>query len=324
MSGCITQFDQVTASWLSQVLGVDIRCFEIATSESTWARAGKILATATNGDTFKLWLKICAGDTFGRSEVDYYTRDYVGLDPSPVVKCYDAEYEPGVGYHLLLEDHSDEFEDRKHIPPTLAHGFAIAESLAALHRHRWGSEDPPTATQIDHSLESVFAGIEPFERATGISVRQQIEYHAARMKERWTQPMGLTLLHGDPNPTNVLAPIGGDGPVYLLDRQPFEWSLTYGLAAYDLAYAMAPWWDFGFRTEHGTSILRHWYDHLGVVHYPWELAQADFELSIEQCLHVPVSWCGETDGADKMRWLWEWQYRNITGFSDPFPANGII
>ena len=52
----------------------------------------------------------------------------------------------------------------------------------------------------------------------------------------------MSLLHGDLNPTNILTPKTADTPVYFLERQPFDWSLTYGLGAYDLAYFLVIWW----------------------------------------------------------------------------------
>ena len=34
----------------------------------------------------------------------------------------------------------------------------------------------------------------------------------------------------------------GDRPIYLIDRQPFNWSLTTWLGVYDLAYAIVLDW----------------------------------------------------------------------------------
>ena len=80
------------------------------------------------------------------------------------------------------------------------------------------------------------------ERATGYSLRERFALHEQAFRQRWANPKGMSLLHGDLNPTNVLTPSGHEGPPYFLDRQPFDWSLTYGVAASDLAYFMIPWW----------------------------------------------------------------------------------
>ncbi len=55
-----------------------------------------------------LLLKLCAGgDSFGPSEVDYYTRDYAGLADAPIPRCYDAHFSAERrAYHILMDDHS--------------------------------------------------------------------------------------------------------------------------------------------------------------------------------------------------------------------------
>lgn len=305
--------DQVTREWLSQVLGEPVESFEATSSESTWAKNAAIQATLADGSRLALWLKWCVGDTFGPSEVDYYTRDYLDLPDAPLVRCYDAQYEAGVGYHVLLEDLSADHEDRKLAPASLEHGLALAESLAKLHRFYWESAPPPSdeawARYFDHHRPAISA----FEAETGRMVGAWFEDHAARLVERWSQPHGLTLLHGDPNPTNVLTPKGAESPALLLDRQPFSWSLTYGLAAFDLAYAIALWWPHDIRVSLEMKILRHWHEALGRPNYSWEQTRADWDLSVEQCLHIPIEWFRNPADVEDKRWLWEWELRNLTG-----------
>jgi hypothetical protein len=49
-------------------------------------------------------------------------------------------------------------------------------------------------------------------------------------------------VHGDLNPGNLLWPRQGVEPVYLIDRQPFDWSLQRWLGVSDLARLMIiPW-----------------------------------------------------------------------------------
>jgi hypothetical protein len=309
----IQRFDQVTAAWLTAVLGEEVADVKLSTSTSTWAQNASIVALMASGLTRSFWIKLCTGGTFGRSEVDYYFRDYVDLADAPLVTCYDACWEPGVGYHVLLEDMSAEFRDRKTAPPTLEHGLALAAAIARLHAHHWENGSPPTADQWDVYFEQISPGIDRIEEATGRSFRAKFESHAARLRQRWSNPVGLTLLHGDINPTNVLSPKGAESPVYFLDRQPFDWGITYGLAAYDLAYAIVPWWPYDVRTSHQEIILRHWFDHLGQPGYTWEQAQRDWDLSVEHCLHIPIEWCRDPGDVEKMRGLWEWQLGNITG-----------
>ncbi len=311
--GVIRSFQEVNPAWLSEVLGAEVTRVSVSTSSSNWAQNASLIATFADGTERRLWLKLCLGDTFGRSEVDFYLKDYVSLPNAPLVACHDASYEEGIGYHILLDDLSGEFRDRKSAHTTLEHGLALAEAIACLHSHHWERGVPPSGREWDAYFAQIEPGIAPLEAQTGFALRKDFEDHARRLLDRWSNPVGLTLLHGDINPTNVLTPFEADSPVYILDRQPFDWSITYGLAVYDLAYAIVPWWPYEFRVSCQKQILRCWYDHLGKGGYSWEQAVADWELSVEHCLHVPLEWCREPADVDRMRGLWEWQFGNITG-----------
>ncbi len=313
--GVITKFEEVTPDWLSEALRAEVLDVSLSTSSSNWATNAALIATLADGGTKRLWLKRCLGNTFGRSEVDYYLQDYVDLKNAPLVTCYDASYEEGVGYHILLDDLSGEFRDRKTADTTLEHGLALAEAIARLHSHHWERGSPPSSGAWDAYFAQVEPGLAPLEAETGLALREGFDDHASRLRERWSNPIGLTLLHGDINPTNVLTPIAADSPVYMLDRQPFDWAITYGLAVYDLAYAVVPWWPYELRVSCQEQILRCWYDQLEQSGYSWGQALADWELSVEHCLHVPIEWCREPDDMDRMRGLWEWQFGNILGGS---------
>src|SRR5262249_44247831 len=150
-------------------------------------------------------------------------------------------------------------------------------------------------------------GVEPMERATEQAFLERFVAHARLLRERWSDPCGMTLLHGDLNPTNILTPKTAETPVYFLDRQPFDWSLTYGLGTYDLAYFLILWWPEEARRTHEQTLLRCWYDAFSQSGYSWEQAQTDWQLSVEQCLHVPLEWCSKPETLTKMRWLWQTQ-----------------
>lgn len=309
----IREFREVTPGWLSRVLGSDVRSVELKTSSSNWASNAVISAVLASGEARSFWLKLCLGDTFGRSEVNYYLRDYVDLEGAPLVRCYDACYEEGVGYHILLDDVSGTFRDRKEAEPTLEHGLALAEAIAKLHAHHWEKQESPGRDKWDPYWAQVSPGVEPLEVETGLILQRWFAEHAEKLMARWGNPTGLTLLHGDINPTNVLTPKEAELPIFILDRQPFEWAITYGLAVYDLAYAIVPWWPFEFRVGFQEQILRRWYECLGQPGYSWEQVQSDWELSVQHCLHVPIEWCREPGDLERMRGLWQWQLGNITG-----------
>jgi hypothetical protein len=303
--------EEVTASWISRVLKRKIEQLKFTSDSGNWSRQLVIEAKASDGATHSLRLKVCLGDTFGRSEVDYYTRDYVDMANAPLVRCLDAQYDTTVGYHILLEDLAATHSDRREVEPSLAYGIAAAEALGRLHRHHWGTMPAPDDGALNRYFDETRPGLAPMEHATGDSLRRRFELHERAFRLRWAKPHGMSLLHGDLNPTNVLTPRGCEAPVYFLDRQPFDWSLTYGVAVSDLAYFMIPWWPEQTRKACERVVLRHWYEALGRPEYGWNETLADWRLSVEQCLNVPMEWCSKATTLDSMRWLWEAQFKRV-------------
>jgi Phosphotransferase enzyme family len=307
----IRREDEVSAAWLSHILKRDVKQLEITAGRGNWSRQLAIEAHMSDGTAQALRLKICLGDTFGRSEVDYYSLDYVMLANAPLVRCFDAQYDAAIGYHLLLDDLSATHADRRDAPPTLAHGLAVAEALGRMHAHHWESMPVPDEAALNRYFEAIRPGLDAMENATGCSLRAQFELHEAAFRERWKTPRGMSLLHGDLNPTNVLTPRGSEAPVYFLDRQPFDWSLTHGVAVSDLACFMVPWWPEQTRHDCELTVLRHWHESIGKPDYSWNEAQADWKLSVEQCLHVPMEWCSKETTLHSMSWLWKSQFARV-------------
>lgn len=302
---------EVSATWLGRVLGQHVEDFGIAPGHGTWSRQFTISARLADGSTRALRLKICLGNDFGRSEADYYLRDYVDMDHAPLVRCFDAQHCPGVGYHLLLDDLAASHTDRRDREPTLAYGLAVAEALGRLHRHHWCKLPAPAGQTLDRYFDEIRPGLGPLEAATDRSLQARFDRHERAFRLRWARPEGMALLHGDLNPTNILTPNGADAPVYFLDRQPFHWSLTYGVAVSDLACFLIPWWPEHMRQACEAAVLRRWYDALDVPAYTWQEAQADWRLSVEQCLHIPIEWCSREDTRERMRWLWQMQFSRV-------------
>jgi len=303
--------DQLSASWLSRVLKQRVETVAVTAGSGNWSSQLSIKAQLSDGTTRALRLKLCLGDTFGPSEVNYYTRDYLGMIDAPLVPCFDAHYEPGVGYHLLLEDLAGTHVDNKRVAPTLSYGLAVAEALGRLHRHHWCTQAAPDRSALDRYFNEVRPGLVPMEHVTSCSLRERFELHEAAFRHRWSRPQGMSLLHGDLNPTNILTPAGKTAPVLFLDRQPFDWSLTYGVAASDLAYVLVPWWPEATLRECEAAILRRWYDALNAPEYRWSEARADWRLSVEQCLNVPMEWCSKPATLETMKGLWQEQFSRV-------------
>lgn len=321
----IQTIDQVTPEWLTTVLNhcgaltsgrvtfIDLESSERILSTSTRLRIA-YSEDATGAVPPRLFLKTVNADQdedfFGASEVNYYRRDYVGLAGAPIPRCYDGVFsEEQRCYHLLIDDLADSHIEAKHKPRTLAYGLALAEALACLHAHWWGAkrladsgDAMPTAEQIErfvdvarpgagHILESFTAELKPHWPA---AIHEILERHPPAMAARTREGNGFTLIHGDPNWNNILVPRDGERPLYIIDRQPFDWSLTVWLGVYDLAYALVLDWDVDERRQFEEQILRHYHNQLaarGVANYSWAKLMRDYRLCAAMCVYVAIEWC---------------------------------
>jgi len=218
---------------------------------------------------------------------------------------------------------------------TLQNGIGAANALADLHAHLWSPERLrpfgyalPDRGNIDRYIRHIEPGLSPMlEAAKGeISSEWQkalydvFENHPAKMVERLRYPVGFSVVHGDPNQGNILTPREGTGRVYLVDRQPFRWSLTTWLAVSDIAYMMVHWWDSHVRRTLEDSVLREYHRRLfqrGISDYDWVQLVCDYRLCAVQSLYVPILRCVLKESRDKMRWVWWPQLQKaMTAFFD--------
>ena len=145
-----------------------------------------------------------------------------------------------------------------------------------MHAHWWGrqrlaegGEPIPGAEQIGRFVEIARPGLEHtlghcarvLEPHWPETMHEVFDQHPTRMMERTADGNGFTLIHGDVNPDNVQVPIHGVRPLYTLDRQPFDWSLTTWLGVYDLSYAMIRW-DVKTRRQLENQIMKRYHDGL--------------------------------------------------------------
>jgi hypothetical protein len=344
----ITNIEQVTLTWLTEVFqrnnllsSGEVTAVHTELLHGTWSKMYRIWPTYDTPDASNLpqsfLLKICAGDhgVFGPSELHYYTRDYAGLPDAPIPRCYDGAYqdEPRA-YHLLVEDLSATHKDTWNMPPTLERGLAVVEALARLHAYHWGPErvaiigekiqgPEEIGRYIDHNQ----LGLQPLFDTLGETLPPEwrqilldvFAYHPAAMLARTQDSSTFTVIHGDVNPGNTLAQFDGSSPIYLIDRQPFDWSLTCWLGVADLAYMMVEWWDVDFRRAHETAVLRHYQASLKQfgVDYPWELLWDDYRLTAVQSLQGTAEWCVLEEDREGMRWVWEPKlHKAMAAFND--------
>ncbi|GAC1514916.1 MAG: hypothetical protein NVS2B16_22380 [Chloroflexota bacterium] len=193
----------------------------------------------------------------------------------------------------------------------------MAESLAILHAHYWGADRlrahgtaVPGRVEINRYLEHNLPGIEPMiataageiDTSCPELIRRIAAVHPQLMLERTRDAQGFTLVHGDPNPGNILALRSGAGRIYLIDRRPFDWSLTAWLGVADIAYAMVHWWDKPLRRRFEVPVLRRYHDVLqahGVTGYSWDHL-------------IPTSGrCVVEKERTALRWVWLPQLRKF-------------
>lgn len=347
----ITQLSEVTPAWLTAVLSKagaltagNVANFQANSGGGHWSQNARLVLTYSHNARGRrptnLFLKMVStdlgdGEYFLPSEVTYYTRDYIDLPDAPLVRCYHAAYDPAQHrYHLLLDDLVATHEAAYDLQPTLAHGRALAEAFAVLHAHWWGTARLGGIGASFHDaahLHRFVAMGEPGIPHVRAHFGDRLQSHwpaliaqiFAKLPDRLTarahDRTHFSLLHGDPNPGNMLVPRKGERPLYLIDQQPFDWSITTWAGAFDLAYVMALHWPIEARRKLERPLLRHYLETVtkrGIEGYRWEQFFDDYRLCV--ALMVPVAVEYMRDGGDP-----EWNKfrfglisRTLTAFDD--------
>jgi hypothetical protein len=334
----ITRLDQVTAGWLTAVLSANgalrrgsVARFDVASGQGNWSTSATLrlhYSPGAQGERpVRLFLKMVDcdlgdGESFGSSEVDYYVRDYIGVVGAPLLRCYDAHFSPSrLRYHLLLEDVSLTHVEAAGKKPTLAYGLALADGLATLHAWWWGGRRLAETGAPIHNAEQVRRFVAVAEPGAGhilaelsgelephwpAAIRDLFTRHPQAMIARCRDDNGFTLIHGDTGHGNILVPRAGDRLLYIVDRQPFDWSLTTWLAVYDLAYAIVLDWDVEARRQWELPILRRYHAAVlerGVRNYGWEQLFEDYRLCAAMAVYIAVEYCR---GGINERWQPVW------------------
>lgn len=348
--GLITKTDQITEAWLTHVLNASGALLKGRVARVNLRIDSRELSTSVRLDiTYsedaegaqpaKLFLKLVTLDMedefFGPSEVNYYQRDYAGLGDVPIPSTYDAVYSEKDGrYHILMDDFSDTHVTARNRTPTMSFGMALAEGLATLHARWWGKtriaeigERIPDARMIQQFTDMGKFGAHLITAACADELKEHwvevinriYDAHPRLMERRTQDDTGFTLIHGDVNRNNILVPMSGDGPLYIIDRQPFNWSLIVWLGVYDLAYAMALYWDVEIRRVLEIPVLRHYHECLvrqGIAGYSWEHLWDDYRLCVMMGVYVATEWCRTQLNMDTHQYWMPMLQRTLTAVDD--------
>ncbi|MEK6222037.1 MAG: aminoglycoside phosphotransferase family protein, partial [Chloroflexota bacterium] len=262
----ITNAKQVTPEWLTNTLLSNgaltqgkVTSIETDKGSGNWSSNAKLrlhYSEDAQGEMPEhLFLKIVSTDLgdefFGDSEVTYYTRDYIGVPNAPLVRCYDAAFsEEKQQYHLLLDDISETHKEARTVEYSMAYGEALVEGLATLHARWWGAERLSAAKVEMHSPAHIKRYVEIAEPGMGhiletytdqlaphwpALMQELFAKHPQAMINRTKNANGFTLVHGDMGAGNIMVPHEGNRPIYFIDRQPFDWSLTNWLGVSDIS-----------------------------------------------------------------------------------------
>ena len=223
---------------------------------------------------------------------------------------------------MLLDDLSETHVEAAEKSPTLEYGMALAEGLAAMHARWWGARRFTEAGATMHNAGHIRRYVDISESGVGPLLKKfatELEphwpeaihalyaKHPQALIERTRNDNGFTLVHGDTGEKNILVPRSGDRPIYIIDRQPFDWSLTTWLGVYDLTYPLVLDWEVETRRNLEIPILKHYHGQLvthGVNGYSWEQLYDDYRLCAAMGVYVATEYFrGGGDGKWTSFWL---------------------
>lgn len=351
MSDVVTSIDQVTPSWLTNLLrkrGLS-KLEKVASITQTSSRETNVSTvyflsiTYDQQESFapkKLFLKLPSPDFqwngWGKKEIQFYTeiipemKKVFNWNELPIIRPYDVAYSNDTDRsHYLFEDISAEFQTIDGPPPTLEHCQKAMEAFALIHAFWWehskllrNYSEPYTLNTINSYIKSAQTKLQGFIEFRGSalpskytdSLKAVVSTWPAKRVERLICGKGITLVHRDPHTLNVLYSYDRNNvKVKLIDWQ--SWRVDTGTD--DIAYYMACHWPTEFRKTVEQDLVKHYHDQLltfGAIDYSWEDCWYDYRASIIRCLFFLVSAWSPKQW--ERGWWWEKVSYGLQAFED--------
>lgn len=319
----ITDFEQVTPEWLTEVLTRNgfieqgaVASVELEAEKTNTAAVARLRLEFAEGTQANVPRRLFLKLSDFRREVDFYRTIVPSMKATPLIlNCYDAEYDADTGAaHLLLEEVSATHRpSAETLPPSTPRYEMLINALAQFHATWWdhpriyGDIGELAGDIHETTLARARDGLRGFFDFMGDRMSDERRAIFKRVFERWpprhyyermARGKGLTIIHDDAHAWNFLYPRDPESHrVRILD-----WAMwQVGLATNDLAYMIAMH-DFpDYRSRMERPLLRTYYDRLvslGVEGYTWDDCWLDYRLSAIHNLFFPVyHWVVEGDPA---------------------------
>ncbi len=312
MSTLITDANQVTCEWLTEVL-----------RRESVLSSGRVLSarrrTAQTNNAEVLYLKVqYSNDASGdapdrlflklsgrRIEVVFYRQIAPAMPEAPLLHCYDAVFDPDSGRsHLLFEDLSaTHFEPDEALPLPKAYHEEFVDALALIHAAWW--EHPRLRQDILEDGEDVMDFVSgkaeqafpSFVDFMGDRLSKARRTRYERLFARWPPTHRLsrlktnqqvTLVHGDAHVWNFLYPRDPTNDTIRL----VDWAVWHiEIGTNDLAYMMALHWYPSYRQQTEKDLVRRYHRRLrehGIAGYSWDQCWLDYRTSVVQILFWPI------------------------------------
>ena len=279
----IASRDDLTAEWLTSVLGAPISGFSverIGTGQMSECYRVTPDYSAARGPA-SVVLKMAASDPMSRrsgAALGLYEREvrfYAEVAPKlggPVAPCYHASFDAAAGtFALLLGDAAPADVGDEITGTTLERARLAVTELARLHGPaigdpalagaRWLNREPPVNQGL---FAQLYAG---FIERYGARIKARHKLVCDRLVAGFDAYMGVGqgpqgLVHGDYRLDNLLfGRPGADRPLTVVDWQ----TVTWGAAMTDLAYFLGCALRVEVRRAHAEELLAAYHDALGTI-----------------------------------------------------------